>query len=127
MAAGVALERPHVFADYVGLPTVHAEEPSPPDVAADAKAVAGATVAGAGEPLPQFIPGGHELKFSNDAEAADAETDAAPEAATGAIVPSAVPHPGDAVPPVVVEQAAAAPDAKPGAKQQVIKIGRAHV
>lgn len=121
MAAGVALERPHVLADYVSLPTVHAEEPSPA-IAAETKAVAGATVAGAGEPLPQFIPGGHELKFSNEAEAADAETDAAPQAATGAIVPSAVPHAGDAVPPVVVEQAAATPDAKPGAKPQVITI-----
>lgn len=120
-AAGVALERPQVVANYVGLPAVHAEEPSK-GVATDASAPDKATVAGANEALPHFIPGGHELKFSNDAEAADGETDAAPTAAAGAIVPSAVPQAGEPVPPVVVEQAAAAPDAKPGTKAQVITI-----
>lgn len=121
-AAGVALERPHVLVAYAGLASVHAEEPAKA-AAADGKASAGKAVAGAGEGLPQFIPGGHDLQFSSDAAAAGGEPDAAPRAATGAIVPSAVPQPGAPVPPIVIEQAATAPGGKPAAaKRQTITI-----
>lgn len=121
-AAGVALERPQFVVQFVGPPSVHAEEstkaaasvatPQPARPVADAPSAPGTD-----QGLPHFIPGGHELKFSNDADTADGETDGPPQpAATGAIVPSAVP-------PVVVEQAAAAPAASQGAaKQQTITI-----
>lgn len=132
-AAGLALERPQVIADYLSLPTVYAQEPAKAataaaDTNAATPAIAApttATAAGPSDALPHFIPGGHELKFSSDAEAGDGETDQPPPSAgSGAIVPAAVPQPGAAVPPVVVEQAAAAPDANPAAasKQQVITI-----
>lgn len=112
-AAGLALERPQQVSDQVNrfIAAVHAEEPAP--VATDPAS------SNAKQGLPQFIPGGHELTFSDEGgtendSATAAQPVTATEHSTGKIVPSAVPTAHvDPVPPVVIEQATAAPEAKP--------------